>query len=93
MNKENILPLTNFLILNSLSFFQKERNRMEQHGQIHLFLDRDSAGIKFTQQALKWSKKYIDQSHVYKKYKDLNECLIKQQEPRHKQSHRMGRPF
>ena len=93
MNKESILPLTNFLILNSLSFFQKERERMEQHQQIHLFLDRDSAGIKFTQAALQWSKKYIDQSHVYKKYKDLNEYLIKQQEPRHKQSQRWGRHF
>ncbi len=93
MNKEDILPLTNFLILNSLSFFQKERGRMEQHGQIHLFLDRDSAGIKFTQEALQWSKKYIDQSHVYKKYNDLNEYSIKQQEQRHKQSHRMGRHF
>ena len=93
MNKENILPLTNFLILNSLSFFQKEKDRMEQHQQIHLFLDRDSAGIKFTQQALQWSNKYIDQSFVYKKYKDLNEYLVKQQEPRHKQCQRWGRHF
>ena len=93
MNKENVLPLTNFLILNSLSFFQKERDRMEQHQQIHLFLDRDSAGIKFTQQALQWSKKFVDQSHVYKKHKDLNQFFIKQQEQRHKQSHRIGRPF
>ena len=66
---------------------------MEQHQQIHLFLDRDSTGIKFTQQALQWSKKYIDQSHVYKKYKDLNEYMIKQREPRHKQSERLGRHF
>ncbi|MEP7109400.1 MAG: toprim domain-containing protein [Ferruginibacter sp.] len=93
INKNDSGRLTNFLILNSLSFFQKERDRMEQHQQIHLFLDRDSAGEKFTQQALQWSKKYIDQSHTYKKYKDLNEYLIKQQEPRHKQSHRMGRHF
>jgi Toprim-like len=93
MNKEQIQPLANFLVLNSLSFFSKERERMEQHQQIHLFLDRDSAGEKFTQQALQWSKKYIDQSHTYKKLKDLNEYLIKQQEPRHKQSHRMGRHF
>ena len=93
MNKEQIQPLTNFLVLNSLSFFLKERERMEQHQQIHLFLDRDSAGEKFTQQALQWSKKYIDQSHVYKKYKDLNEFLIKQKEQRHQQSHRSGRRF
>lgn len=91
INKNDSAHLTNFLILNSLSFFQKERDRMEQHKQIHLFLDSDSAGVKFTQQALQWSKNYIDQSHVYKKYKDLNECLIKQQEPRHKQSLLMGR--
>lgn len=93
INKNDAEPLTNFLVLNSLSFFLKERERMEQHQQIHLFLDRDSAGIKFTQQALQWSKKYIDQSHAYKKYKDLNEFFIKQQEQRHKQSHRMGRHF
>jgi Toprim-like/CHC2 zinc finger len=93
INKNEAEPLTNFLILNSLSFFLKERERMETHQRIHLFLDRDSAGIKFTQQALQLSKKYIDQSHVYKKYKDLNEYLIRQQEPRHKESHRMGRPF
>lgn len=79
--------LTNFLVLNSLSFFLKQKERMETHQQGYLFLDKDSAGINFTQQALQWSKKYIDQSHTYKKYKDLNEYLIKQQEPRHKQSH------
>ena len=93
INKNDAEPLTNFLVLNSLSFFLKERERMEQHQQIHLFLDRDSGGIKFTQQALQWSKKYIDQSHSYKKYKDLNEYLIKKQKPRHKQSQRLGRPF
>ena len=37
MNKDQIQPLTNFLVLNSLSFFLKERERMEQHQQIHLF--------------------------------------------------------
>jgi hypothetical protein len=52
MNKDKIQPLTNFLVLNSLSFFLKERERMEQHQQIHLFLDRDSAAKKFTQQAM-----------------------------------------
>ena len=93
INKNDSAHLTNFLILNSLSFFQKERERMEEHQQIHLFLDRDSAGIKFTQEALKWSKKFEDQSQVYKKYKDLNEFFIKQQEQRHKQHHRMGRHF
>jgi hypothetical protein len=97
LNKKNNIELparqADFLILNSLSFFEKNRETMEKYSNTHLFLDRDSAGIKFTQQALQWSKKYIDQSHTYKKYKDLNEFLIQQKEQRHKQSHRMGRPF
>jgi hypothetical protein len=93
INKQDSQPLTNFLVLNSLSFFQKQKERMEQHQQIHLFLDRDSAGIKFTQAALQWSKKYIDQSHTYKKYKDLNEYLIRQQEPRQRQSQGLRRYF
>ncbi len=93
INKQDSPPLTNFLVLNSLSFFQKQRERMEQHQHVHLFLNRDSAGIKFTQAALQWSKKYIDQSHNYKKYKDLNEYLIRQHEPRQRQSKRLGRHF
>ena len=67
INKQESPPLTNFLVLNSLSFFQKQRERMEQHQLIHLFLDRDSAGTNFTHQALRWSNKYIDQGHIYKK--------------------------
>lgn len=93
INKQNTTPQTNFLVLNSLSFFQKEKERMENHQQVHLFLDSDNAGIKSTQQALQWSDKYTDQSDIYKKYKDLNEYLIKDHERSQKQSHRLGRHF
>ena len=71
--------LTNFLVLNSISFFEKSRPLMEKHESIHLYLDRDNAGIMSTQKALGWSQKYIDQSHLYKNHKDLNECLVQQQ--------------
>jgi hypothetical protein len=82
--------LTNFLVLNSLSFFEKSREIMEQHHHIRLHLDRDNAGFKHMHQALQWSEKYIDQSHLYKFCKDLNEYLV--QQPQHlKQSHRLGR--
>jgi len=93
INNRNTSPLTNFLVLNSLSFFQKEKERMENHQQVHLFLDRDNAGIKSTQQALRSSDKYIDQSDIYRKYKDLNEYLIKEHEQSQKQSPRLGRHF
>jgi len=74
--QQEIKTLTNFLVLNSLSFFQKEKERMETHQQIHLYLDNDPAGIKCAQLALQWSQKFIDHSHFYKQHKDLNEMIM-----------------
>jgi hypothetical protein len=71
------IDLTNFLVLNSLSFFQKNREIMEQHRRINLFLDRDETGFSATKQALKWSEKYFDESHRYNGFKDLNEFHIR----------------
>jgi len=66
--------LTNLLVLNSLSFFERSRHLMEKYEKINLYLDRDKAGLKFTQQALKWNEsKYRDQSSLYQDYKDLND--------------------
>ena len=62
-------PLTNFIFLNSLYFFLKQKERMETHQQVHLFLDRDSAGINFTQQALQWSKNILSKATPIKNIK------------------------
>jgi hypothetical protein len=86
-------PLTNFLVLNSLAFFEKSREQMESHQSVHLLLDRDEAGKKCTQQALQWSEKYSDQSILFQPYKDMNEWLVKQQELRTSQGLRAGRHF
>jgi DNA primase len=80
---------TNFLVLNSLSFLDRSRELMETHQQIHLYFDRDGAGIKATQKALQWSKKYIDQSHRYKKWKDLNEFLLNSKKIKHPKRQRL----
>lgn len=80
--------LTNFLVLNSLSFLEKRRQLMEENQKVYLYLDRDEAGIKNTQTALKWDKKYIDRSDLYKGHKDLNDYLIGQSQ-QFKQSGRM----
>jgi hypothetical protein len=82
--------LTNFLVLNSLSFFEKSRPLMEQHQHIHLFLDRDLAGMKCTQKALQWAAKYIDRSEFYARHKDLNEWL-QQRQTQQTQTHRICR--
>ena len=97
-DKKSSLQLSNeqssFLILNSLSFFEKSRNLMEKHEQIHLYLDNDRAGLQATQQALKWSSEYIDKSYCYKHSKDLNEYLIKRsQQENLKQNHRHRMKF
>lgn len=49
LQQNNHLPLTNFLVLDSLSFFEKSRELMEKNEKIHLYLNRDEAGIKNTQ--------------------------------------------
>lgn len=77
INQKQAHPLTNFLVLNSLSFFQKARETMESHRYVHLFLDRDNAGKRCAEQALQWDKgKYIDRSQFYENRKDLNEWLM-----------------
>ncbi len=66
---------SNFLVLNSTSFFEKSRQFMEQHDSIQLYLDRDKPGQNCTLQALSWSNKYRDESHLYKGHNDLNEWM------------------
>jgi len=93
--KNLLLPLPkiqgNFLILNSISFFERSRELMEKHNAIHLYLDRDTSGIKNTRLALSWSEKYHDESIKYSKSKDLNEYLIASREEEIKQSRNLSR--
>lgn len=65
-----------FCILNSLSFFEKARPFLEQHEAIHLYLDNDEAGQNCSRYALQLDKKYVDESSLYKDYKDLNEWIV-----------------
>lgn len=68
--------LTNFLVLNSLSFFERSLLLMEKHESIHLYLDQDEAGRKNTKLALKRSPDFKDESKLYRRYKDLNDWLM-----------------
>jgi CHC2 zinc finger/Toprim-like len=76
INQNQEQELTNFLVLNSLSFFEKSFLLMEKHGSIHLYLDRDAAGIKCTNLALNKSPNFKDESKLYKGYKDLNDWIM-----------------
>ncbi|MEJ7737147.1 MAG: toprim domain-containing protein [Chitinophagaceae bacterium] len=90
INQKSTAELTNFLVLNSLSFFEKSRQLMEEHRKVNLYLDRDTGGIKYTQNALKWDLKYTDKSDLYKNHKDLNDYLVHQNQ-QHKQRLRLRR--
>jgi len=65
-----------FVVLNSVSFFERARPFMETHKQIRLYLDRDTTGINCTRRALSMSPKYKDDSDLYKNHKDFNDWIV-----------------
>lgn len=70
-------PLRNYLILNSASFFDKSLSKMHEHNQVHLYLDNDQTGEKWTQLALDLdSRKFIDERSLYHLHNDLNDWLV-----------------
>jgi len=66
----------NYVVLNSISFFEKARPFMEQHEQIKLYLDQDKTGQNYSSYALSLSRKYKDESQLYKNHKDLNDWVM-----------------
>lgn len=68
---------TNYLILNSLSFFERARPFMERHSRVNLYLDRNTAGQNCSRYALCLDKeKYQDKSAFYAQHEDLNDFLV-----------------
>jgi hypothetical protein len=49
-------PFTNFLVLNSASFFEKSLPLMQSHKSVYLYLDCDTTGQKCMQKALEIDK-------------------------------------
>lgn len=79
MNKDIAQEPANFLVLNSLSFFERSLLLMEKHEHVNLYLDRDEAGKKCTAITLQRSNKSQDKSILYNRFKDLNEWWVKGQ--------------
>jgi hypothetical protein len=67
---------SDYVVLNSLSFFEKARPFMESHAVIHLYLDNDTAGQNCTSYALSLSSRYKDERSLYGHYKDFNDWTI-----------------
>lgn len=63
-----------FLVLNSISFFEKQLSFMQQFKAVHLYLDNDKAGNKATFVALASdSKGFVDKRNLFAGCKDFNE--------------------
>lgn len=75
VHKNQPVSESDFVILNSTSFFEKARPFMEKHESIRLYLDRDITGQNFSRYALSLSGKYRDESSLYKHYKDFNDWV------------------
>jgi DNA primase len=76
INGREQLRVQNYIVLNSISLFEKARPILETYNQVSLYLDRDQAGLDLASHALSLSAKYRDARSIYKNHKDLNEWLI-----------------
>lgn len=81
----NQTHLSNFLVLNSLSFFSQAKEIMDKYKIINLYLDRDERGMECTRKALQWDKKYVDLGTFLQPGQDLNDWLIQSERMLHKQ--------
>lgn len=73
IDKKRLTADRDFVILNSVSFFERARPFMEQHDAIHLYLDRDTTGQNYSRYALSLNDRYQDKSSMYQPCKDVNE--------------------
>lgn len=64
-----------FLVLNSLSFFEESFPLMDSYKRVSLYLDNDPAGQNCSLLARGRSSRFTDESRLYKNHKDLNDFL------------------
>ncbi len=67
---------TDYLILNSLAFFERTKDIVSRYSTVDLFLDNDLAGQNCSLAARRENAKFSDRSSLYSDYKDLNDWLI-----------------
>lgn len=68
------VPLRDFLVLNSTSFFEMQLPIMQTYERVYLYLDNDKTGIKYTTLAVaKAPRRFSDERRLYAGHKDLND--------------------
>jgi len=79
IHKAQAQPITDFLVLNSLSFVQKNIDRLQSYASTKLMLDNDLAGDNATAKLLAISPAIKDERKLYQGHKDLNDLLMHRQ--------------
>ncbi len=64
------------IVLNSLSFLEPVSYLFKNYKVVDLYLDNDTAGIKYSKELIQDYKNLKDKSYLFEGYKDLNEKLI-----------------
>lgn len=72
---------SDYLILNSLSFFVRSLPVMQGYSSKNLYLDWDDAGRRATAKALSIDSSFTDKSNLYKGYEDYNDWHIRRENP------------
>ena len=75
VRQQPVMLESDYLVLNSLSLFERARQVMESYQRIDLHLDNNPSGKHYSQHALSLSPAYIDCSSLYIGYEDLNDFL------------------
>jgi hypothetical protein len=69
------LKSVDFVVLNGAGLFDRALPFLEQHTLVHLWLDRDVTGLAYRDYALSRGSRFVDESGLYEKFKDLNDWL------------------
>lgn len=69
------VPLTDFLVLNSLALVSRSMDSMLSYPVVHLLLDNDPAGDAATAKLVQLSASFEDNRSLFSGYKDLNQWL------------------
>ena len=75
--KNQLLPQTNTVVLNSAVYIDKAFDFLKNHNVIHTCLDNDCAGKEILSKIKNNCPKINDLSCLYENHKDLNEYLVK----------------
>lgn len=64
-----------FVVLNGAGLFDRALPFLEEHARVHLWLDRDVTGLAYRDYAMARGDRFVDESELYAKFKDLNDWL------------------